>query len=53
MQALFGGIFYLLTTVEAWNEFSSIRQDNKLRRQMYALNGILQQQQHHQHTQRK
>ena len=48
MQSLFGGIFYLLTTVVAWNEFSSIRQENKIRRQMYALNGIIQQQHRHQ-----
>jgi hypothetical protein len=37
MQSLFGGLFYLLTTVVAWNEFGAMRQEIKLKSQVAIL----------------
>jgi hypothetical protein len=37
MQSLFGGLFYLLTTVVAWNEFGTMRQESKLKSQVAIL----------------
>ena len=41
MQSLFGGIFYLMTSVVAWLEYSSIRQDNKIKNQVAAFDAWL------------
>jgi hypothetical protein len=43
-QSIFGGFFYLMTAVFAWNDYWAIQMEDKLQRQMAALTQWQQQQ---------
>jgi hypothetical protein len=43
-QCIFGGLFYLMTAVVAWNDYWAIQQEDKSQRQMAALTQWQQQQ---------